>query len=670
MTRSLYDEIIVDSFAGGGGASTGIEMALGRSPDIAINHDPEAVSMHMVNHPDTEHHCQNVWQVDPREAVKGRKVGLAWFSPDCKHFSKAKGGAPVKRNIRDLAWVVVLWAQRVKPRVIMLENVEEFQTWGPLTDEGKPCLIQKGVTFKKWVGELRKAGYKVEWRELRACDYGAPTIRKRLFLIARCDGQPIVWPEPTHGDPRKPGFEKSGLKPWRTAADIIDWSLPCPSIFMDKLEVQAWYEATGQRLKRPLAEATQKRIAKGLERFVFGASEPFIVTANHGGDTFRGQGLGEPFNTVTAPRDAHGLVVPYVTEHANASNQRNMPTDEPLRTQCANVKGGHFAVVAPHITKFRKGASGSDIAAPMPTITASSHEKRPGGNPPLAVIAPTLVQTGYGEREGQAPRALDIQAPLGTVVASGQKHALTAAFMAKHFGGVVGVSVDTPTPTTLTSGSQNQLVVAHIDRQFGMSAGNSAAEPLGTTTADGQGKSAIVSAHMARHFGKSVGHELDEPLGALTSKDKDAIVASHMVKLYGTCQHGQPTDQPAPTVTAGGYHIGEVRAFLTKYHGNGGQWADPRDPMHAVTSKDEFGLVTVQGVEYMLTDIGMRMLTPPELYRAQGFPESYITDRTADGKPLTKTAQVRMCGNSVCPPLAAALVAANVQIAEAREAAE
>jgi DNA (cytosine-5)-methyltransferase 1 len=371
------DEIIIDSFAGGGGASIGIEMALGRSPDVAINHDPEAVSMHKANHPDTEHHCQNVWQLDPQDVARGRKVGLAWFSPDCKHFSKAKGAAPVKRNVRDLAWVVVLYAQRVKPRVICLENVEEFKTWGPLDENGRPCAAQKGITFKKWINEFKKAGYKIQYRELRACDYGAPTSRKRLFVIARRDGQPIVWPKPTHGDPKAKGFKKSGLKPWRTAADIIDWSQPCPSIFMNSEEVQEWYEHTGQRLKRPLADATMRRIAQGLKRFVFDAEEPFIVTANHQGKGFRGQGLDEPMKTVTAARDATGLVTPYMT-------------------------------------KFRKGSHGSPADAPMPTITASSFKKRPGGNPPLGLVVPYLTEHANGSKQ----RTFNAEEPMRTQCAN------------------------------------------------------------------------------------------------------------------------------------------------------------------------------------------------------------------------------------------------------------
>ena len=329
---SLFNEIVVDNFAGGGGASTGIEMALGRSPEIAINHDPDAISMHTVNHPTTEHYCESVWDIVPRNVVAGRPVGLVWLSPDCKHFSKAKGSTPVSKKIRGLAWVTLRWAATVRPRVIMLENVEEFQTWGPLLidSEGnaRPDPVKKGRTFNSFINALRRQGYKVEWRELRACDYGTPTIRKRLFLIARRDGAPIVWPKPTHGDPASAEVKAGKLLPWPTAADIIDWSIPCPSIF---------------ERKRPLAENTLRRIAKGLERFVINAAEPFIVKCNHTStrtvyDCFRGQGINEPLQTITqSPGFAvvQPTLAPFITEFANASNQRNMPADEPLRTICA-----------------------------------------------------------------------------------------------------------------------------------------------------------------------------------------------------------------------------------------------------------------------------------------------------------------------------------------------
>jgi len=344
----LADELVVDNFAGFGGASTGIEAAIGRPVDIAINHAPDALALHAVNHPQTLHLCESVWDVDPRQVTQGRRVGLAWFSPDCKHFSKAKGGKPVEKRIRGLAWVAVRWAGALKPtgqhpRVIVLENVEEFVTWGPLRDDGRPDPAQAGREFRAFVNALQRLGYAVQWRELRACDYGAPTSRKRLFLIARCDGQPITWPAPTHARNPKRG---SGLRPWRTAAECIDWSIPCPSIF---------------ERSRPLADATLRRVAAGIQRYVIDAAEPYIVRIGHTGhgDSGKTRGIHEPLSTITS-------------------------------------KAEHL------------------------------------------LVAPTLVQTGYGEREGQAPRVPGLDKPLGTIMAGGAKHALVAAFLAKHYTGVVG----------------------------------------------------------------------------------------------------------------------------------------------------------------------------------------------------------------------------------------
>ncbi|TWN77162.1 Modification methylase BspRI [Bacillus licheniformis] len=314
----LFREIIVDNFAGGGGASTGIEMATGLSVDIAINHDPAAIAMHKVNHPDTEHYCESVWEVDPREATKGRPVALCWFSPDCKHFSKAKGGKPVEKKIRGLAWVAVRWAATVHPRVIILENVEEFQTWGPLNKDGMPDLKKKGTTFQSFVRALQRQGYQVEWQELRACDYGAPTIRKRLFLIARRDGRPIVWPKPTHGDPKSATVKKGILKPWRTAAEIMDWSLETPSIF---------------NRKRPLSENTLRRIVRGIQRFVIDSSNPFIIKVNHSGDQFRGQKIDQPLQTVTV-KNGWGIVNPVLIQmgYGDPEGRRVLDLKKPLGT--------------------------------------------------------------------------------------------------------------------------------------------------------------------------------------------------------------------------------------------------------------------------------------------------------------------------------------------------
>lgn len=325
---NLFREIIVDNFAGGGGASTGIEMATGLSVDIAINHDPAAIEMHKVNHPDTEHYCESVWEVDPQEATKGRPVALCWFSPDCKHFSKAKGGKPVEKKIRGLAWVAVRWAATVRPRVIILENVEEFQTWGPLTKDGLPDPKKKGSTFRSFVRGLQRQGYEVEWKELRACDYGAPTIRKRLFLIARRDGRPIVWPKPTHGDPNSMAVEKGILKPWRTAAEILDWSLETPSIF---------------NRKKPLSENTLRRIARGIQRFVIESKKPFVL--GDLGNSLIQMGYGYP------------------------KNRQVLDLKKPLGT--ITEGGNKFDIATSHLIKLRGTCKdGQPVTKPIPTITA------------------------------------------------------------------------------------------------------------------------------------------------------------------------------------------------------------------------------------------------------------------------------------------------------------
>lgn len=469
----LPDEKIVVNFAGGGGADAGIEAAFGRPVDVAINHDPIAMAMHRANFPRAQHHIESVWDVDPR-SIAG-PLALVWLSPDCKHFSKAKGGRPVEKKIRGLAWVTLRWAAVKRPRVIMLENVEEFVTWGPLIAQPdgtmRPCPKRKGREFNAFVNALRRQGYTVNWRELRACDYGAPTIRKRLFMIARMDGLPIRWPEPTHGAPGSAEVLTGRRLPWLTAAECIDWTIPCPSIF---------------ERKRPLADATLRRIAKGVMRYVVEAAEPFIVRIGH-------------------------------TGHGDAGKTRVPGLDKPL----------------------------------------------------------------------------------GTIVAGGAKHALVAAFLAKHYG----------------------------DR------------------------------------GQRPGSEMGEPLSTITATDHHSLVTSHLVKLRNNCI-GQDVRKPLHTITSSGEHFGEVRAFLLKYYGSD---QDPRleDPLHTVTTKDRFGLVTVAGEQYAITDIGMRMLSPRELFRAQGFPEDYVIDHGVDEHgdriALSKSAQVRMCGNAVCPPVARALVAANFE---------
>lgn len=584
----VHSELVIDLFAGGGGASTGIEQAIGRPVDIAVNHDPEAVSLHTTNHPQTRHFCSDVFEVDPLAVTEGMPVGLLWASPDCKHFSKAKGGKPVSKKIRGLAWVVIKWAKLAKPRIICLENVEEFQTWGPLAADNRPCPTRKGQTFQRWLQQLRNLGYKVEWRELRACDYGAPTIRKRLFLVARRDGMPIAWPEATHAQPDAAGKVRAGMKPWRTAAECIDWSIQPPSIF---------------ERDRPLADATCRRIAKGIQRYVVEAADPFIVqyySAKRTGDD---------------------------------------------RT--------------------------ADVRNPLPAQTTENR---------FGLAVPTLVQTGYGERPGQAPRVPGLDKPLGTAV-GGQKHALVQAFLAKHYTGVVGSEMPEPIGT-VTSVDHHSLVTAHLTKFRVGSTGSAADEPVHTITAGGTparpstgNTMGLVTAnlvHMGHGEGKDGGkrfshgiRDVEDPLNTVTASGVTAgLVTSHMVKLRNN-QFGQSHEEPFPTLTAGGGHAGEVRAFLIKYYSEGGQDSSCADPMHTVPTKDRMGLVLVHGVPYQIVDIGLRMLTPRELYRAQGFPESYVIDRGAAGEAITKTAQVRMCGNSVCPPLARAIVAANYSEASA-----
>ena len=577
----VHTELVVDLFAGGGGASTGIEQAIGRHVDIAVNHNPEAVSLHTANHPQTRHFCSDVFEVDPLAVTDGQPVGLLWASPDCKHFSKAKGGKPVSKKIRGLAWVVIKWAKLTRPRVICLENVEEFQTWGPLGVDSRPCPERKGQTFQRWVSQLRNLGYKVEWKELRACDFGAPTIRKRLFLVARRDGLPISWPQPTHAQPDESGKVAKGFKAWRTAAECIDWSIAAPSIF---------------ERERPLADATCRRIAKGIDRYVVKTAKPYIVSLTHQGSD-RTESLGEPFKTITG---------------------------------------------------------------------ANRGEK--------ALAVPTLVQTGYGERAGQAPRVPGLDKPLGTVVGS-PKHALVQAFLAKHYTGVVGSDLQDPIGT-VTSVDHHSLVTAHMTKFRAGSVGSAADEPLHTVTAGGiparpstGNTMGLVTANLV-HLGHGEGkdgtkrfshgiRDVAAPLNTVTAQGATAgLVTSHMVKLRNN-QFGQSHEEPFPTLTAGGGHAGEVRAFLVKYYSEGGQDASCADPMHTIPTKDRMGLVMVHGEPYAIVDIGLRMLTPRELYRAQGFPESYIIDRGAAGEAITKTAQVRMCGNSVCPPLSRAIVAAN-----------
>lgn len=549
------NEIVVDNFAGGGGASTGIEVAIGRSVDIAINHDPAAIAMHRANHPTTEHYTEDVWKVDPVEACAGRPVALAWFSPDCKHHSKAKGGKPVSKKIRGLAWVAVKWAKAVKPRVIMLENVEEFQDWGRLDEKNRPDPRYKGETFRRFVGQLEKLGYHVEYRLLRACDYGAPTIRKRFFLIARCDGQKIVWPEPTHAAPDSIEVRMGSKKPWVPVSEVLDFSLPCPSIFASSEEIMEQY---GIRAVRPLSENTMKRIARGLMKFVVNNPKPFIVQVNHSGDQFRGQDIDDPLDTITA-KHGTGVVAPVLMR--NNENAVGSDAREPIGTI---TTGGHHMLVAPSMIQYHSEQSedvrGQTVDKPIMTVDSSNR---------YGLVEPFLIQTGYGEREGQKPRVLDMDKPLGTVVAQSNKFAMAAAFV---------------------------------------------------------------------------------------------------TQFNNNCD-GQSVEAPLNTMTAHTNHFGEVKAFLVKYYGSGDNAVSCDLPAPTITAKDRMGLVTVHGEDYKIVDIGLRMLTPRELFDAQGFPPDYIIDVDADGKPYPKSEQVARCGNAVCPPIPTALVRANLpELCEMKEA--
>lgn len=573
ILRATFDraKLVVDLFAGGGGTSEGLYDAFGFAPDIAANHDPEAVAMHMANHPKTKHYIEDVRKLDIRKVCGGRGVGLLWLSPDCKHHSVAKGGKPVDRKIRGLAWEAVRWADVARPDVIILENVKEFRGWGPVRRaDSRPCPKRKGVTYRAFKRALEERGYVVEDRNLRACDYGAPTSRERLFLVARCDGRPIVWPEPTHADPAKAAA--LGLAAWRTAAECIDFALPCPSIFESASEIwQRW----GLRVVRPLAANTMARVARGTWRYVIQAAEPFIVPIEH-------------YNGSVIADSVHA----------------------PVRTLVASTRGSTLAMVVPLLAGCggRKGQSAeTSAAAPFHTITAKAD---------TVLVAPTLVQTGYGEREGQAPRSLDIGQPLGTLVGT-KKHALVSAFLAQHNGG-------------------------YYDTRGG--AGRKASAPLSTITGAG--------AHQQ-------------------------LVASSLVKLKGTAKDGQRATEPLQTIQAQGLHFAEVRAFLIKYHASGFNCCSLRDPAATVVANDSLGLVTVHGEQWAIADIGMRMLTPRELFRCQGFSDTYIIDvpveRERHGKVLelrlSATAQVRMVGNSVPPAFARALALANFgQVVERRAA--
>lgn len=503
-------ELIVDSFAGGGGASTGIELATGRPVDIAINHDPDAILMHRTNHPRTEHIQASVWDVDPVEVCAGRPVGLLWASPDCKHFSKAKGGKPVDKHIRGLAWIVLRWAGTVRPRVIILENVEEFQTWGPVR-RGRPVKSKAGQTFTKWLEQLRDLGYDVEWRELVAADYGAPTTRKRFFLIARCDGRPIVWPERTHA-PRDSEAVKAGkLKPWRSAAEIIDWSATGYSIFASKRELKEKY---GVNAVRPLADNTLRRVIRGVDKFTLKSGKPFIFQCKFDNQP---QSVDNPLGTITAVNSHH-------------------------------------------------------------------------------VIAPSLIQ--YHTERHEHVRGQDVTETLMTIDAA-NRYGLAAASLTAYYGA-------------------------------------------------------------ERH-----GQNAKAPLRTVTARDRAGLTLASLVKMKGT-NLGGAVSEPVQTITAGGGHHGVVTTEVRKAEPGAElhNWPKIRGLLNIhcgyALAVDEVLLLELGGAWYFIADIGLRMLIPRELYRANGFPDDYIIERDYTGREYPKFKQTARCGNAVPPPFAEALVRANL----------
>lgn len=472
----INGELIVDNFAGGGGASTGIEEATGFSVDIAINHDPKAIAMHKANHPNTKHYCEDVWQVDPVQACNGHPVGLAWFSPDCKHFSKAKGGKPKDKNIRGLAWVACRWAGLVRPRVIMLENVEEFKTWGPLNRGHHPIKTKQGKTFNKFVSQLQDLGYEVQFRELVAADYGAPTMRKRFFMVARCDKRPIIWPEPTHAPADSEAVKKGLLKPHVGAYTQIDFSRPCPSIFDTSEQIKEKY---GIKAVRPLAPKTMERIARGLKKFVLDNPEPFIVQCNHGGDR-RPLDIKEPLPTITG-KHGYGIVEPYMIQIGQ--------------------------------TGFTKDRS-KNIQEPLSTIVSKNEH---------CLICPTLIQYHSETAQGKV-RGQTIKDPIMTVDGS-NRYGLVTSFLHKYYDGGykgAGESMENPLPT-ITAWDHNSVVTANLIQMNNHCDGKDIRQPLPTITA-GDGHFGEVRAFLIKYYGQGTGQDIQEPLDTVTSRDRFGLV--------------------------------------------------------------------------------------------------------------------------------------------------
>jgi DNA (cytosine-5)-methyltransferase 1 len=622
--------LFIDGFAGGGGASTGIAQALGRDVDIAINHSPTAIAIHRANHPGTEHHCQDIRAVWPKAVTRLQPVGGAWFSPDCKEYSKAKGGPVKNRHIRALSNEVTHWLKEVRPTVAYLENVEEYEYAAPLDEAGVPIKGLEGQAFRALVKAWKRLGYKVEWRRLRACDYGAPTSRRRLYIIMRCDGLPIIWPQPTHAPANDNRVSRGELLPYRTAAECIDWSIPCPSIF-DRA--------------RPLKDATHRRIAHGIMRYVVNAKRPFIVPVTHSGDV-RAHDTGEPLRTITT------------------------------------ANGGEFALsdvmLAPHITKFHSNSIGSPMDKEMPTVTANGQPARPAGAMPLGMVGATLVRTGHGEQDATGKRRgkgyLDLREPAQTVTSSRDEAIACAAMAPLQNGerrpGEKPREQDIHAPlSTIATGGKHSVITAFMSRFYGSdqtNAGGDPEAPMATARAGGQ-HHAVVCAHIEQANGgprntNSTGHDVRKPMStATTTGSQQRIVETTLIE-----EGDLPPELMERAVM--------VASFLCKYYGTGGENETAQSqavdrPLDAITTRARFAVVTVtiDAVTYVIVDIGLRMLKPRELARAQGFPDDYVLDpiisKMIRGKmvehPLTIAEQISAIGNSVCPPVARALVSAN-----------
>ena len=585
---SIFDDCFVDSFAGGGGASTGIEMATGHPVDVAINHNEAAIMMHQRNHPFTEHYIEDVWAVDPKTAARGRHVRLAWFSPDCKHFSRAKGKALVDKKIRGLAWVVLRWAHDVRPDVIMLENVPEFVTWGPVR-KGKPVKKKAGETYRRWLKQLHDLGYVIETRKICAADFGAPTIRTRFHLVARCDGRPIVFPERTHA-PRDSADVKSGkYLPWRSASEVIDWSLPCPSIFATKQEIKRDF---GINAVRPLKENTIRRIARGLDKFVIRSAEPFIVPVGYGenkGQKPRVHDIKEPLSTVVSSTKQ------YVCD----------------------------PVMTPYHMHNHSNASGTDMRDPVNTVTGVGAQM---------LVEPVCTPYIMCNNAGNAPHG-----------------------------------VGNPVPT-ITTGNRNFLVAPHLIQYHTEQSdkevrGQTLDQPI--RTVDAANRYGVSAAYLVQYFSGDHSHSVEKPLATITTRDREGITLAHLAHFKGKDKGQSPLD-PLMTVTAGDGQFADIRTMLVKWDGQTdlGKWGEVRKMLNTCCgysiAEDEILLLNIRGMWYFISDIGLRMLAPRELYDAMGFPHDYIIDRDVHGNAINRGDQVARCGNAVCPAVAEALTKANL----------